>query len=237
MDFTWNGVTASSKGIVVYNLPPIQTPQKRNEEHIIPYRNGVLHVQDGTYDELIKQVQIYLPYEQTNGVTPLNTIKAWLSGQGTVIFSDEPTRFYRAHIINEIDYQSWVDDFADRTATITFSCSPFAYHTGVEDIMVNTSGRVITNVGTFDALPKLAITGSGDVSIMIGQSIFELAGLAGTVTVDSEEQECYSVSGYVRTPRNSMMTGEFPTIAPGQTSVVWTGTVTSIVITPRWRDI
>ena len=34
-----------------------------------------------------------------------------------------------------------------------------------------------------------------------------------------------------------MMSGEFPKLSAGTNQIAWTGTVTKIVITPRWRDV
>lgn len=238
MDFSWNGESAAAKGIVVTSLPPIQTAARRDETYSIPYRSGALHVQDGAYEEIMKTVAVYLPYEQGDTVTVLRTLRAWLTGYGKVTFSNDPGREYRAHIITETSWGEWVNGYDDRTASIVFECEPYAYHTeDIGDITVTTSGTAVNNPGTAEALPLFAVTGSGDVTLMIGGEIIALTDLGGTVYLDSEAEECYSVANSVKTNQNAMMSGEFPKLSAGTNQIAWTGTVTKIVITPRWRDI
>ena len=236
MDFTWNGAAASSKGVIVTALPPIQTAGKRDETHMIPYRSGRLHIQDGAYEEIVKAVSVYLPYEQGGAVTALKTLRAWLTGSGTVLFSNEPGREYRARIVSEISWGEWVNGYEDRTAQILFECEPFAYHTGASDITLTAAGAV-SNPGTAEARPLIAVTGSGDITLMTGGEIITLTGLSGTVYLDSAAEECYALSNGARVSKNAMMSGEFPSLSPGVNQIAWTGTVTKLLITPRWRDI
>lgn len=237
MDFTWNGQTASGKGICVTSLPPIQRAGKRDEPFTIPFRSGNLHIQDGSYDEVIKQVGCYLPYEQGVTVAELRAIRSWLSGSGRVSFSDDAGREYQAHIISQIDFAQWVTGYDDREFTVYFECVPYAYHTGVADITVTASGTTVSNPGTAEARPLLAVTGSGDVTLMAGGGIVQLDGMSGTVYLDCEDEEAYAVVSGARESRNHIMSGEFPVIAPGNSLVSWTGSVTRVVITPRWRDL
>ena len=236
MDFTWNGAAASSKGVIVTALPPIQTAGKRDETHMIPYRSGRLHIQDGAYEEIVKAVSVYLPYEQGGSVAALKTLRAWLTGSGTVSFSNDPGRAYRARIVSEISWGEWVNGYEDRTAQILFECEPFAYHTGANDITL-TAARAVTNPGTAEAWPVIAVTGSGDITLMTGGEIITLTGLSGTVYLDSAAEECYALTNGARVSKNAMMSGEFPALKPGSSQIAWTGAVSKLVITPRWRDI
>lgn len=251
MDFEWNGRRASDFGLLVTGLPPIQTAGARTEEHPVPHRDGVLHIMDGTFDETIKPVEIYAPYEQTATVEEINTIKAWLRGAGDVIFSDEPNRVYRAVIISQIDFLQWVTGFDDRIATVVFQCAPHARHRHAPTVTVTASGTEISNGGTFYSLPLLIVTGTGDANITVGGVTFEIDGMTAQepVYIDCEDMECYTLSGETRTPANSRMTGDFPTIPTGKSTVSWqgleyadgentrTGSVAQVMIETRWRDL
>ena len=46
----WNGTLLFNKGIIVEKIPPITKAKKRITQYTIPGRNGVLHVDDGTYE-------------------------------------------------------------------------------------------------------------------------------------------------------------------------------------------
>ncbi len=236
MDFVWKGISAESLGVYVTALPPVQTGGARDESYIIPYRDGELHVQDGTRDAMLKRVSCYLPYEQGVRVAELRTVMDWLKGRGRVSFSDDPGYEYDATIINGTDFNQWVAGFDDRVFELYFNCEPQAYFADVKDLTVTSSGTDIINPGKGGARPLLAVTGSGDVEITLQGQTFGLDGLSGTVYVDCRDLEAYTMSDGVRTAANSMMSGDFPVIAPGECAVSWTGSVTSVVITPRWWD-
>ena len=237
MDFVWNGVAASSLGVCVTELPPVQASAKRDEQYQVPYRDGILHVQDGTRDELIKRVGCYLPYEQGVTVEALREIFAWLQGKGVVSFSDDPGRQYEARIISAIDYRQWVTGFEDREFEVYFECDPRAFFTEAEDVEVTESGAVISNPGAAEARPKLVVQGAGSVDLMISGQPFQLDGLGGDnpgeVTVDCEMMEATWPDG---TSANHIMSGDFPRLKPGQNMVSWVGSVTKVTITPRWCD-
>ncbi len=237
MDFTWKGAAASSKGICVTALPPLQAAARRDEAHNVPHRSGKLHIQDGSLDEVIKPVQCYLPYEQGATVSALRDIMDWLSGSGRVSFSDDPNREYEARIISEVAYSQWVTGYADREFTVYFECAPWAYHTqGIGNITVTTSGGQITNPGKAASAPLLAVTGSGSAALMVGGEIISLSGLDGTLYIDCEYEEAYSEENSLRVSRNDRMSGEFPKIPPGISLVSWSGGISQVVVTPRWRD-
>lgn len=230
-------MAGSSNGIVTTILPPIVTAAKRDEPQVIPGRSGSLHMQDGAYEQILKPCSVYLPYEQGVTVAALNAIRAWLTGYGTVSFSNDPGREYRGHIVSKIDWNEWLNGFEDREAQIIWECEPYAYHTNAQTFSVSTSGQTVNNPGTAEARPLLAVTGSGDVELMVGLGIVQLVGMSGTVYIDCEAEECYSLSGTVRVNKNGIMGGEFPTIPTGTSLISWTGSVTGISVTPHWRDI
>lgn len=236
LDFVWKGVSARSLGLYVTEMPPVQTGSARDESYVIPYRDGVLHVQDGTRDPLIKRVSLYLPYEQGISVAAIRAVMEWLRGRGRVSFSDDPGHEYDAVIVNGIDYNAWVQAFDDRVCEVYFDCEPQAYLSNVGDITVTSSGTVIRNPGAGTAKPLLAVTGSGDAQITVQGQTFSLDDLDGTVYVDCRDQEAYTLSDGARTAVNSQMSGEFPAIEPGACEISWTGDVTGVAITPRWWD-
>lgn len=237
VDFVWKGVSAASLGLCVTELPPVQMPSTRDQPYIVPYRDGQLHIQDGTHDEIVKRVGGYLPYEQGVPVEELRRIIRWLQGRGRVSFSDDPGREYDAYIVSGIDYNQWVQGFDDRVFEVYFACQPMAYFTGIDDIVLTASGTDVYNPGFKPARPLLRVTGEGDVTITIGDDDVTLLGMTGTVYIDCDDQEAYSLDeNDARVNQNGIMSGDFPIIEPGVTSITWSGSVTKIVMTPRWRD-
>ena len=253
MDITWKGATASSYGIVVTELPPVETAGRRDTPYNVPRKSGSIHVQDGSVDEIVKRVAMYLPYEQGVTVSELRTVMAWLSGSGQLRLSDEDDRYYNARIIRAVDYTPWVTGYNDRIVEVYFDCEPFAYHRNASAIDCRTSGSSYTNPGLSEARPLIQCTGRGNVTFTIGGTEFTLQNISGsassdgTLYVDCRDMECYSQTGQgVRTARNYKMIGEFPVIAPGAFTIAWTpqedsqgrtGSVVRVLLSPvRWCD-
>lgn len=237
MDFTWKGIRSTAKGIEVTVLPPVVSATRRDEPHAIPYRSGSLHMQDGALEEIIKPCSVYLPYEQGRTVAALRELKAWLTGYDWVEFSNDPGRKYRGHIISQIDWTEWMAGFEDREAQIIWECEPYAYHTDAQEITVTSSGTNVINPGTAEARPLIEITGSGQAELMIGGEIIQLDEVGGTIYLDCEAEEAYAMDGQIRINKNGVMTGDFQTLSPGSNMIAWTGSVTQLRLTPRWRDI
>ena len=94
------------------------------------------------------------------------------------------------------------------------------------DIVITAPGDVY-NPGTVAAAPIIDVTGTGTVSISIGGEIFTLTGMSGTATLDCDAMIVYGDA--------TAMSGGFPRIKTGLSSVGWTGAVGQVRIVPRWR--
>ena len=93
----------------------------------------------------------------------------------------------------------------------------------------------MTNPESFESLPILTLTGEGTVTLTIqggGQNkSWVFTGLNGSIVCDSEQMNFYSGT----TPMNDTVTGDgFPRLQPGVNTISWVGTVTSLVVQPRW---
>lgn len=136
------------KGLVVCELPPIVKPQMRIAETTI----------DGVDGSIIEELG-YSSYDKalTIGITQnanIDEITKYFTGSSNIVFSNEPNKYYKATIINQIDYARLA---RFKTATIVFRVQPFKYHlnekyvtTGemsVVEIPLITNG--VYNDGTF----------------------------------------------------------------------------------------
>lgn len=102
---------------------------------------------------------------------------------------------------------------------------------GTEDITLTTSGQFINNPYCVASEPVITVTGSGDITLMVGQYIILLEDVEGSITIDSRLQEAYNGDEL----QNGKMTGDFPKLVPGQNAVSWTGNMISMVVKPCWR--
>lgn len=116
---------------------------------------------------------------------------------------------------------------------ITFRCRPERYLAMGNDPVEFTTGGTITNPTTYEAKPLIHIEGSGNGTLTVAGTLMEFTDLVDYLNVDSDIMDVY------RQPtenRNSLMTGDFPVLPAGNSSVSFTGGITKVTITPRfWR--
>ena len=130
---TLNGKNSNEiNGLLIQELPPISKPQIRTEVEEIDGRDGDIVTKLGfaAYDKEFT-VGLYKDFD-------INAIIAYFNSEGTVVFSNEPDKYYNYQIIDQIDFERLV---RYRTATVRMHCQPFKYS--------NTeSARTLGNKGT-----------------------------------------------------------------------------------------
>ena len=228
--FEWNGVRSTVYGIHVSEQPPITFPAERSTFTNVPGKSGSLTTLEGpeVYDDIILSATCFI-----QDTTNINTLATWLKGSGTVTFANRQGGFYYARIVNQIPLEKVLRGNPYRSFVVNFRCKPFFYLSGVQNITLTTSGNFITNPGAVASEPTITVNGSGDITLMVGMTIVELEDIDSKIVLDSELQEAYKGTH----SRNSKMSGEFPTIPSGQCAVSWSGSVSSVVIQPKWRTL
>ena len=119
-----------------------------------------------------------------------------------------------------------------RHFTVTFTCTGLKYmSSGLNSLELATTGIKINNSGDYESKPLLKIFGSGNITISIGSNSFTINNVNNYVVIDSELKECYKD----RTNMGKNMTGDYPILLVGENTISWTGNVTKVELTPRWR--
>ena len=115
----WKGVPSTTiSGLLISELPPISKPPMRVLETTVDGRDGSVIEELGyaTYD---KNVVIGL-----HGSFDINKVIKYFSGEGEVVFSNEPEKVYTAKIVGQIDYNRLL---RYRQAVIPFRVQPFKH--------------------------------------------------------------------------------------------------------------
>ena len=95
----WNGKDSREiKGLVICELPPISKPQMRVEETVVNGVDGSI-IEELGYSSYDKALTIGLKQN-----ADIDEISQYFTGTGEVVFSNEPNKYYKATIINQIDY-------------------------------------------------------------------------------------------------------------------------------------
>lgn len=153
-----NGVNSNTiNGLGINELPPITKPEMRNIREEIDGRDGdiITNLGYSAYDKTITIGLFGTGYD-------INNIVAFFNGEGTIVFSNEPDKYYNFKILNQIDYES-LQKF--RTASITFHCQPFKYPLSetpleIEYDYIEQEGETLTLNNTGNALMELNLKGN-----------------------------------------------------------------------------
>jgi predicted phage tail component-like protein len=216
------------EGLLISELPPITKPKMRVQETTIDGVDGSI-IEELGYESYDKELQIGL-----KGKFDIDKVIKYFSGEGNVVFSNEPDKFYKARIIEQIDYQRLL---RFRTATIKFRVQPFKYlyNETYQKFENPVESIYALNEGLETAKPLIKINGTGTIEISIEDRerfSYTFPENETEVTIDSEKQDAYL--GTVLKNRN--MTGEFPTLKSGRNKINLTGNITEIylIANSRW---
>lgn len=115
----WKGVSSTTiNGLIISELPPITKPEMRIAETVIDGRDGSI-IEELGYSSYQKTVLIGL-----HGSFDINKVIKYFTGEGDLVFSNEPDKVYKAKICGKIDYTRLL---RYRKASITFTVQPFKY--------------------------------------------------------------------------------------------------------------
>lgn len=229
----WKGINSRTVRITVTELPEIILPEERVTFTDIPGLSGSLAQTEGedVYKDITLAVKCYCLDPTASAVA---AISAYFRGSGRLELPNRPEGYYEARVVNQIAFAKILRGNAPRTFTVNFRCKPYLHLYDGEIEQTVSSGDFLHNPTGIQAKPLITITGSGDITLLVGMQIIQLSGIEGGITLDSELQEAY----WNNALQNSRMTGEFPVLGEGDTAISWTGgTVTQVSVIPRWVSL
>lgn len=226
----WKGIHSDTKQVVIKVYPSIVRAEERTESVKIPGRSGELFLQTAVaYEPYIKPCVCMI----RPGVD-VGAVAEWLSGAGDVIFGNEPEYAYEARIINSIPFDQIMRGRQHRNFEIPFYVQPFKKKAATEaNTVMTVSGGSISNPGTVESYPLVKVEGTGDINLTVGEGITNLIGLTKPILLDCAAGIATNSSGTEN--MGYLVGGVWPVLAVGANTVAWSGTVTKVTITPRWR--
>jgi predicted phage tail component-like protein len=225
-----NGVNSSTKnGLAIKELPPITKPLMRTNIETIDGKDGDVITKLG-YSAYDKEMEIGL-----YGNYDINSIISFFNQNGTIVFSNEPDKYYYFEILNQIDYQKLIK-FG--SATVVFHCQPFKYKLNETAINLSVGENTVANAGNIYAKPTLAITGSGTIEVSLGEvEIFNIdLGEGSSIVIDTNKLEAYNPTD--NSLMNRQVIGDYDVfkLNSGNNTITLAGTITAATISnyTRW---
>ena len=241
-DFRWKGILASAMGVMIQEMPQYVKPQQRTNPITVLGRSGTLTPRaDLGYEPVSYTVQCALAAGADR-----QAVYTWLQGSGMLILGSLPEYAYEAEITAQIDYRLFVDgdEGGWEDFTVIWSCQPYRYQAS-PDANIEIDGGAeqpvtIHNPGNVDAAPIITLhDAEGDITLTIGGQAVKLESIEDGCIIDCDMLDCCDMDR--ANLLNAQMTGDFPTIPPGDSQLTWTlgdgSQVTKIEIQPMWRWI
>lgn len=220
-------------GLYISKLPPISKPLQRTNIEEIDGRDGDIVTTLG-YSAYDKEMEIGL-----FGDYNIDEIISFFTQEGTITFSNEPDKYYKFKIINDINFEEFQ---RFKTATVVFHCQPFKFSTteGTRTFTTFPSNTVvICNNGNVYSKPTLTLTGSGTINLSLNGvqvAVVSLANEGETIEIDLDKLEAYNPATKVL--KNRQVTGDYENLylKVGNNTISWTGTITSVKLKnySRW---
>lgn len=223
----WKGINSKDiSGLVITELSPISKPKMGTSITEIDGKDGDIIDYLG-YKSYTKSISIALTRNYN-----VDEVINYFNGSGKLVLSNEPDKFYNAHIIDSIDYNKLINF---KTATIDFHVQPFKYLNNESPFIldiVDEEYLEVLNKGYEDSKPVITLYGTGIIEILInGNSVFSVNLENEYITIDSEQEEAY----YESVLKNRQMLGEFPKLKSGINTITWVGNLQKIEVNPKSR--
>ena len=226
-----NGKSSETiKGLLIQSLPPITKPKMRTDSIEIDGRDGDIVTELGysAYDKTIK-IGLFDKFR-------IDDIIAYFTSKGSIIFSNEPDKYYNFSMLDQIDFNKLI---RFKTADVNFHIQPYKYSVtqGEKVITPDSNSFTINNSGNTVALPTVNIVGSGVINIYLnGLQILTVNMPVNqtNITIDAEAMEAYNNNGL----QNRAVSGNYDNfkLITGINTISWAGNVTRVSISKysRW---
>ena len=219
------------QGLLIQSLPPISKPLLRTQVDVIDGRDGDIVTPLG-YSAYDKPLTVGL-----HGNYNIDEVIQFFDSEGTVTFSNEPYKFYKYQMIDQIDFERLA---RFRTATVNLHVQPFKWSTvesarffviydGMTFVQIRNNGNTLSK-------PKVTVYGEGDVSLSLnGVQVFNIDFTDyEEVTIDVGKMDAY----YQGQLRNRIVSGDYEKfmLKQGVNTITWTGDLWEIDIDSysRW---
>lgn len=125
LGFTFNNRHSAEMGVVFKSVDRTLLPAKRVTQYTIPGKSGTYDIEDGYENrEIVCTVSFVGENYHYQGVrTRARAVAEWLSGEGLLVFDDEPEKAYSAKVVGGVSIEQIV---VTGHCEVAFVCSPFA---------------------------------------------------------------------------------------------------------------
>lgn len=228
--FTFNGVSSDTHGLIISEKEIYSAPARDMSFQQVPGRSGDVIIDNNRYENITVSYTVGCKDIKDKA----KAIKLWLCKSGYFRLTDtyQPDYFRMAAFASRLDIEEVISNVGK--AKLNFNCKPFMYSTTGQTTVTKTASGTISNPEAFESLPYIKITGSGNITLYINSKAYAVTSVSSYIEIDSELMAAYKGSTLCN---DKISFTEFPVLQPGSNTISWTGSVTKVEITPRWRTL
>lgn len=223
-DLQYNGETGESHNVILQDYPQFSGGTKQYTVTAVAGMRGELVSDDEGQENL--SIDCVFSVISDKFALKLDDLRRWLSGTGTLQFTDGDDGFYRVWKIDYGDIERELRHYG--TFSVTFVCEPFKFVVNGQD--EKTIDEVAWNAYS-ESRPIYQIAGEGVCTLTVNGNEM-IANVGQNLTIDTERMLAYRTDG---TPQNTEVTGDYEGLylIPGENSVsITSGFALSII--PNW---
>ena len=236
--FTFNGETSSDHGLMLEEADIFPAPVRKRTILTIPGRSESVIQDGGCWENVSLKYTVSL---RRNLPERWMDVLTWLSnpaGYCRLENSIQPEHFRLAYYEGGIDVKQ-LRTFKSARVNIKFKARAELFLKDGEIPTTITRGTaesvtaVMLNPTAYEAKPLIKVTGSGSGTLTIQGQTMNITGLIDYVYIDCEQQDVYRLPSE---NRNSLASGVFPKLLPGNNSITISG-FNSVEIVPRFYTL
>lgn len=229
----WAGTSNKDVGMVIEHYPNVIIPQKNVETQHVPGGGDIL-LPDGSYQNYVQNYQAFLDAKPLGGLEAvMPKITDWLLGhEGYQRLEDSyfPDVYRMAWYAGGSEFISMFNEYGE--GTLSFNCAPEKFYKIGDEPVSMTQNKKLFNKSAFPANPIIELTGNGSNGVLYFNGVgFGINSVPSNLTIDIKKHRAYNGS----TSYSSRITGAYENlILRKETTVSWSGGITSVKIRPRW---
>ena len=234
----FNNIPSTNYGIFVEKPPVYAFPERDYDVVHVPGRNGDIVVDNGSYKNVARTYELSVGEAESDFTKLASGVSEWLhsvSGYARLEDTYEPDYYRMAYYSAGAEMENLFHQAGK--LSVEFTCKPARFLKIGERPVTFTAAGSLYNPTFQKSFPLIEIVASGAGTIKMGSQTIAIDGLSSSTTmiIDSELQDVYEKDSALNlNSKVSFTDGRFPTLSSGLTDISFTGSITSVEVTPRW---
>lgn len=237
--FEYGGKKSSNMGLKI-SKDTIYTSPERDIEFIeVVGKDGDIAFDKKRFKPFTYPIHTIYQPELNNIDLDAYNISQWLKYDiryKSLFLSWDPNYIYSAIFYEQFAIETTLPKFGK--IPLNFKCQPQKFRKDGQSKLTVAQSQILINPENRNAKPLIKITGSGTITLKNnGADWLILTSVDGYITIDSAQMSIHKDGLQQFQKMNANLKPLFPILTPGNNVITWTGTITTLEITPRWEAI